>query len=250
MADRKKDLLSEFGLSANESKIYLALLHIGGADSAELARESGVHRINVYDVLNSLISKGLVSYITEGGRRIFKPENPTKLREMLQEKQNLLDKELPLLLEQYSSRKQSWDVSILRGTEGKRSQFEELLRIALDTENRVYIPHGLISLVRPPYNTMLRVWFEKLAKKNVSSKLLILDSPEARERAKIFEGLKKHDLRFSKKISFSPFSYDVCCDLLYLTLHIEPYLIIRIKSKEVADAFINSFDMMWKASES
>jgi sugar-specific transcriptional regulator TrmB len=242
------NFLENLGLSKNEAKTYLTLLRLGNANSAELARESGIHRINVYDVLNSLISKGLVSYITEGGTRVFKPESPMKLKETEDAKMLSLDKELPGLLEQFSSKKEPWDVAILRGVEGKKTQFEEITRIARNTQNRVFIPHGLISIYRPPYNTMLRRWFERLAKQKVESKLLILDTPKARERAKMFKGIERHSIRFSKHISFAPFSWDVCQYLVFLTLHIEPYLVIRIKSKEIAKAFINSFEVMWKTA--
>lgn len=241
--------LENLDLSKNEAKTYLTLLRLGKANSAELARESGIHRINVYDVLNSLISKGLVSYISEAGTRVFKPESPEKLKEILNAKRLVLEKELPELLKEFNSKKEPWEVSILRGVEGKRTQFEEMARIAKNTDNRVFTPHGLISFERPPYNTMLRKWYERLAKQNVDSKHLILDTFEARERAKMLKGIKRYKARFSKEIQFSLVSWNACYDLLFLTFHIEPYLIIRIKSKEIAQAFINSFEIMWKAAK-
>jgi sugar-specific transcriptional regulator TrmB len=242
-------LLEELGLSRNEARTYMTLLRLGRANSAELARESGIHRINVYDVLNSLISKGLVSYITEGGTRTFKPESPEKLKEKLDAKSAMLARVLPSLMQEFSARKEPFDVSILRGVEGKRSQFEEIARAARNTENRIFVPHGLTSMERPPYNTMLINWFERLARQNVSSKLIIMDSPGAREKAKRFHGLSKHRVRFSKEIKFSPVSWNVCQDLLFLTFHTEPFLVIRIRSKDIAAAFMNSFDLMWKAAK-
>ncbi len=239
-------LLESLGLSKNEAKTYLTLLRLGKANSAELARESGIHRINVYDVLNSLISKGLVSYISEAGTRNFKPESPEKFKEILNAKMSLLEKGLPILLSEFSSKKEPWNVSILRGVEGKKSQFEEIARISRNTDNRVFTPHGLISFERPPYNTMLRKWYERLAKQNVNSKQLLFDTPEARERSKMLKGVENYQVRFSKEIQFSPVSWNACYNLLFLTFHIDPYLIIRIKSKEIAQSFINSFEIMWK----
>ena len=243
------DYLEELGLSKNESKAYLTLLRVGRANSAELARESGIHRINVYDVLNSLVSKGLVSYINESGTRVFKPESPHKLDAILAEKKLLLDEHLPELLKSFASRKEAWEVSILRGVEGKKTQFEEMARLSRNTANRLFTPHGLASFERPPYNTVLRKWYERLAKQNVDSKHLSLDTPEARKRAKMLSGVKGYHIRFSKEIQYSPVSWNACHDLLFLTFHIEPYLIIRIKSKEIAKSFINSFDIMWKRAK-
>jgi HTH-type transcriptional regulator, sugar sensing transcriptional regulator len=242
------NILEELGLSRNESKIYLTLLRIGKANSAELARESGVHRINVYDVINSLISKGIVSYISESGTRIFKPETPEKLKEVLFSKMESLDKILPDMLNSYNSKKEDYEVSILRGVEGKKTQFDETLKIAKNTKNCIFSPHGLTSFEKEPYKNGLKKWFELLQKKNVISKHLILDTPEAKNRIKKLKDVKKYSARFSKDINYSPVSWNACDNLLFLTFHVEPYLIIRIKSKEIAQSFINSFEIMWKSS--
>ncbi len=242
-------VLEDLGLSRNEAKIYLTLLRLGKANSAELARESGIHRINVYDVLNSLISKGIVSYISEGGARNFKPESPEKLKEMLNAKILSLDKVLPQLLMEFNSRKEECEISILRGVEGKKSQFEEIARTARNTKNRIFTPHGLISFERPPYNRVLKKWYEKLAGQNVSSRHLILDTPAARRRVKMLKGIRNYEARFSRDIHFSNVSWDACGELLFLTFHIDPYLIIRIKSKEIAQSFIDSFELMWKTAK-
>lgn len=243
------EFLEKLGLSKNEAKLYLVLLRLGKANSAELARESGIHRINIYDVLNSLVSKGLVSFITLAKSKTFKPESPERLKETLNEKLSMLEKELPEMLQAFNAKKEPCEVSVLRGVEGKKAQFEEIARSAKDTVNRVFIPHGLISLERQPYKTVLHKWFERLSKQKVETRTLLLDTSEARQRVKQFKDINGYHARFSKEIKFAPVSWDVCSDLLFLTFHTEPYLIIRIKSKEIANAFKNSFEIMWKAAK-
>jgi len=240
--------LEGLGLSKNEAKAYLTLLRLGKANSAELARESGIHRINAYDVLNSLISKGMVSYVSEAGMRYFRPESPEKLMEFLSSKVASLEKALPGMLAEYGARKEACEVSVLRGAEGKRTQFEEIARMARNTENRVFTPHGLMSFERPPYDLMIRKWYERLAKQGVVSRHLTLDSPEARRRAVMLTGVKNYMIKFSKGIHFSPVSWNACGDLLFLTFHIEPYLIVRIRCRQIARAFIDGFELMWKSA--
>lgn len=240
--------LEQLGLSKNEAKVYLTLLDKGLANSAQLARESGVHRINVYDVLNSLISKGLVSYVTENGVRCFKAESPEKLEKTLAGKLAALNEALPGLMSKFNSKKEQHDVSVMRGVEAKRSQFEEIARIARNTTYRVFIPHGLGYTFDEPYRGMIRKMFEKLAKQNVNSKLLVLDSPDARERTKImFSGIPKLKIKFSDEIQFSPVSWNVCGSLLFITFFIDPFLVIKINSSEIERAFVDSFELMWKS---
>ncbi len=64
----------------------------------------------------------------------------------------------------------------------------------------------------------------------------------------MLKGIKNYEARFSKDIHFSPVSWNACGDLLFLTFHIDPYLVIRIKSKEITQAFIDSFELMWKTA--
>ena len=56
-------LLTSLGLSKNEAKVYLALLDLGSATAGKIAEKSKVHRTNVYDALERLIEKGVVTYI-------------------------------------------------------------------------------------------------------------------------------------------------------------------------------------------
>lgn len=59
--------LEELGLSAYEARVLLALLRVGSATSAELAKASGVPRTSAYQVLEELSEKRLVHRVP-GGR--------------------------------------------------------------------------------------------------------------------------------------------------------------------------------------
>ncbi len=53
--------LSRLGLTTYEAKAYLALTRRGSYTAAQVARQSGLPRQRIYDVLGSLIEKGLAS---------------------------------------------------------------------------------------------------------------------------------------------------------------------------------------------
>lgn len=55
--------LGDVGLSKNEVKVYVALSKIGQATANKIVGNSKVHRTNVYDTLDRLVEKGLVSYL-------------------------------------------------------------------------------------------------------------------------------------------------------------------------------------------
>ena len=58
-----KDALSNLGLSERESSVYLALLELGQTTTGPLSKKSSIPNSKIYEVLNSLEEKGLVSWV-------------------------------------------------------------------------------------------------------------------------------------------------------------------------------------------
>jgi sugar-specific transcriptional regulator TrmB len=56
--------LEKIGLTKNETKVYLALLKIGTSKVGEILKESKLNSGKIYEVINSLEQKGLVSEST------------------------------------------------------------------------------------------------------------------------------------------------------------------------------------------
>ncbi len=79
------------GLSKNESKVYQTLIEFGKLSSMETSSKSSVPYGKIYNVLNSLINKGLVKIIPEKNKR-FVATNPEHLLDYIHKKQERLDK--------------------------------------------------------------------------------------------------------------------------------------------------------------
>ena len=71
--------LQRIGLSEAEANVYLALIKLGRANVTKLAEESGVHRTNIYSILDKLKAMGLVSYFHEDNKMNFKAADPENL---------------------------------------------------------------------------------------------------------------------------------------------------------------------------
>ena len=63
------DLLTEFGLSSNTAKAYMALLAKNPATGYEISTSSGVPRSAIYSVLNRLTALGLVNFVGENPKK-------------------------------------------------------------------------------------------------------------------------------------------------------------------------------------
>src|SRR3989344_3857642 len=82
--------LKDAGLTENENKIYTALIEIGPTLAGKISRKTGLHRRTVYDVVETLIQKGLVSYILENNRRVFNAVDPEHILDLMEEKKQSL----------------------------------------------------------------------------------------------------------------------------------------------------------------
>ncbi len=128
------DIWKKLGFSEGEGKVYQAILHSENATLQSIHEATGIERRNVYDIINKLISKGLVAYITENGHKIYRINDPNSIMRYLEEEENELSEkkkalsaELPNLQKAYQSSKPSFDARIYRGKEGLKALFNEML---------------------------------------------------------------------------------------------------------------------------
>ena len=73
------EILISLGLSKREAEVYYALLHVEDALASELSEKTKEARTNTYDTLNSLIKKGLVSYVIKNNKKHFLAADPKNL---------------------------------------------------------------------------------------------------------------------------------------------------------------------------
>lgn len=93
--------LAELDMNGRQAKVYMALLQLGSASAIELAKHTGFKHPTVYDVLDILKSKHLVSESFSDGRKRFCAEDPANLQEIENRRKNALDSVLPGLRELY-----------------------------------------------------------------------------------------------------------------------------------------------------
>ena len=126
--------LKEMGLSAGEIKVYSALLEIGKAPVNRIHEKTGIERRNIYDILNKLIERGLVTYIFENKKRFFQITHPNMLVGYVEEKKHVLEntkkdleKELPDLIKKFNAAKTEIGAEVYRGPEGIKAMWEDML---------------------------------------------------------------------------------------------------------------------------
>ena len=82
--------LKELNLSDGQIRVYSAVLELGTSNLNSIHEKTGIERRNIYDILNKLIERGFISYITEKGKRTYQCTHPNKILEEIHAKQATL----------------------------------------------------------------------------------------------------------------------------------------------------------------
>ena len=126
-------LVKEAGLTEGEAKVYLALLKKGESTTGPIIEESGVANSVIYRILDSLIEKGLASYILKDKTKYFRAAEPNKILEYLEEKKEKIEsskenieKMIPNLLA-FALTKEETSVQVYEGFKGVQTCFGHYL---------------------------------------------------------------------------------------------------------------------------
>lgn len=190
------DLLRKIGLSDGEIKIYNILLNGGMSPVNKIHEKAGMERRNIYDILNKLIGKGLVSYGIENKRRVFQLTHPNKMIGYIEEKKYDLDKVqdeikkiVPSIIQKFNSKKLEINAETYRGIEGVKSIWEDML----DYKIIYWIGSGRYVPKMAPY------WFINWNKRRVRLKVKFLNICRYEMQKEIKHPLKYEYLKFLPK---------------------------------------------------
>ena len=138
-------LLEEMGLSKNEIKIYLILLKLGLTTTGAIIKQTGIHNSKVYDGLERLANKGLVTHVIVANTKHFRAVNPERLLDFLEDKKKLIENQeknihkfLPQLKAMQELGVDETEAEIFKGWKGMETVFNEGIK-AMDKGDVWYV---------------------------------------------------------------------------------------------------------------
>lgn len=141
---RAQQVLEQFGLSANEARVYQSALQLGESSPFGIAKVSGIPRTTVYAVLTDLSLKGLVELESATGlmkqQTKVRAKNPSVLRDILWQKRadtfrqeaDILEV-LPYLKKEYLQDSTNADFQFFPGMQGANHVMFDLDGVDQDT---------------------------------------------------------------------------------------------------------------------
>ncbi len=245
MIDKQLVLIfTQLGLTNNEAFVYVAALSIGSATVIELSEKSGIKRTTVYTVVDSLLSKGLISVEIKGLKRRFVAEHPSKLETVLESRKQLLSNTLQRYESTFTKRKGDSAIRYYQGLAGMKTAYIDLLAL-LKPKDFYYA----ISNHRQWYSIDREFfqWFiEKRIPHRVMTKLLLVDSSETRD-------MQRFSKNFQQDIKLIPATLPLSTTMIVtperVMIHqlVKPIMVIVIENQNIIQMQKEVFEMLWNA---
>jgi len=235
--------LTKWGLTDKEAKVYNSLIKKVESTVYQLALDTKIPRTTVYETLENLNSKGLISYSRKNGVKYYFAETPNQLVKILEEKMTLTKEFLPILLAM-PPESTSPTVKLYLGAEGKKKVLDDILETCKKTNQREFyvIPGVELYNDLPDY---MRKWIKEKETMNLHSLVITEDNP-GHVAPKMYQNSDRRETRLipSEYISLTGTNIYPGKVALYSKVgEVEHSMIIE--SPSIYDAFKKFFMFMW-----
>jgi sugar-specific transcriptional regulator TrmB len=238
--------LKEYGLSDKESKVYLAILELGSGSVSEIAFRAKINRTTAYDILEALISYGLVSYLGEEKKKHYVAESPERLSSYLEKKSREIKEKslevktlMPELQSIFNLSPQKPKVKYYEGEDGIISMYEDSLSATtgisswLNTDKT----YGFSADYFADY-------YKRRAAKGIHMRTIINDIPLSHQIA-TRDIIEDRESRIIPKemMDIEPECYVYENKVAFMSLR-EKFGVM-IESRDIADAMTKLFELAW-----
>lgn len=227
--------LMKLGLTKREGEAYLALLKLEEAKAGDIASHTREDRTNVYDSLKSLIKKGLVSYVMKNNKTIYRVAPPEKLKDLIEEKQKILQETLPSLNEIYQSYKPKPVIEVYEGKEGIKTVLSDILK-----EGKDFVGFGATDRAYQLLPEFTKRYLRERKRLKIAARQFyphgenVLPSP--------YSTFKAIPAEYAGPATTLIYGDKVALFMWF----VDPPVVVLIRNKEAARAYKNQFEFMWK----
>ena len=249
--------LKKIGLTDGEARVYLALLNLNSSTVGPIAKKSKVAYSKIYEVLERLLEKGLVSHITKEKTKYFQALEPERLNEYVEKKkmelkssEKELEKLIPLLKSHLKKEKKR-EAEIFVGEKGLMTAYEILLEEAERNSKLRFF-----YIFNPEYDEEVYDFFYGRLNFNGKKTIPILKQKKMKwlgiiNGKDIPKKFKKYSkLIVQRRANFPiPGNINITDNSVLIAIWSGEPMGILIQSEETAKNFKDYFDSVWKISK-
>jgi len=231
------DRLQATGLSPNEAKVYSALVHLGSSKAGRISKTAAIDRTSTYNSLKSLLEKGLASYVVIGKTKWFQPTHPSRLLDLVKEKEAMIREALPEILAEYKKEKSQENVRLFKGTAGVRTVFEDILEEG--APNLVFGSEGQLEKHMPHF---AKRFVEGLRERKISVKSIV-------RKGRADASSKDATIRRVPRNVQSNVVTNIYGNKIAIIIWSKTPEAILIENSTAAEAYRSYFTFMWEKAE-
>lgn len=241
--------LMKLGMNKNEARVYLSLIKFKEADAHQIIQDTKFHKNIVYDNLEKLIDKGLITFILEGNKKIFQLSSSSAILHNIEDQQKALDnnkkiaieitKEIDKITKKIPLKQEA---NIFRGIKGIKSFYSQ----TLNGGDFVTFggPKKSIEVMGEEF------WFNydlKRAEKKIKARLIFNSS--IRYHGESIKNKFTEVKYFNKEFEPNTETHIQDDKVGIIVWGDEPILFL-IQDKSVAESYKKYFENMWKEAKS
>lgn len=232
--------LERLGLQESDIKVYLTLLKLGLSTATQIAQDTKLNRSHIYDKIDILLERGLISFVIKNNVKYFQASDPEKILDYIAEMQKDIQNIIPDLNKIKSIPKTKTVVELYQGKEGMKTVFKDVIR---ERKNyHVFGEEGKFQEILPVFIQQL---LRDVKRFDLTEHLLSKES----ERGKIVTTPKNTKIKYLPDKYFSPVMTAIYGDKTAIFIWSNPMFAILIKDKDVAKSFKSYFDLLWEIAK-
>jgi sugar-specific transcriptional regulator TrmB len=243
-------LLKDFGLSDKESRVYVSLLELGPSVASEVAAKAKINRTTAYDILEALLSYGLISHVADSKKKSYMAEDPEQLVFYLNKKsREFKDKSqeakeiLPELKSIYNIIPRKPKVKYFEGDEGLITMYEDSL--TAKTEIWSWLDINVTLDFSAEY---FNEYYKRRAAKGIFIRAIVTeDSVSKRYQDEAKELLREVRMVPKEMMIDTPECYIYDDKVSYMS--VRERFGVMIESKDIADAQRKLYELAWEKAD-
>jgi len=239
--------LEKIGLTAGEIQVYEALIELGISSTGAVTKKAQISSSKVYEVLQRLMKKGLVSYMLKNGVRYYEATPPERLIDFLEEKKESIERAqqevkriIPALKRIRKAAHEENKTVVYTGVQGPKIVLKEIIEAAKKGEANYGYGTNEDPYVKY-FPAQLKQHIEESRKYKVKTKLIFA------------EGFKSPnvtaEVRFLPLEYFSPVRIMIYGHKVAIVDFTKPMTTIIIEKREIAKAYKKHFATLWNLAK-
>jgi sugar-specific transcriptional regulator TrmB len=238
--------ISDFGLSDNESRVYIASLSLGATSILKLSKEANIKRTTTYSVVESLKQRGLMLIEQKGWKQYYVAQSPEKLKSIIESKKKKLQTGLPYLMSLYNMKGHDSLIKYYEGLEAIKSAYESMIKDVKSHQDYLVLSDASkwLNLDKQYFINFSK----RRARLNINIKMLLQNNSEAKE-------ILKREIELNAQIKLLPKQINLNTNLVVTPqralVHqlVPPIMAISVENPNIIAMYKEMFEVMWGSNK-